>query len=79
MSSFVDLMQTVPAPFNMVVLIVLIMSLAGVCTSLGKQVRKYACHRQELEFKRQMLDRGLATEEIERLVRVHGDSSSAST
>ena len=66
-----DLFQqisTLPAPFNMVVWIVLICMGTSVITSLMKQIRKFACHRQELEFKREMLDRGLSADEIEQIV-----------
>jgi cell division protein FtsL len=69
MSSFIELMQSVPPPFNMVVYIMLIICGSGVITSIFKQVRKYACHRQELEFKREMLDRGMSVDEVEQVVR----------
>jgi len=65
-------MQT---PFNMFVLVVLIVSGTGLITSIAKQCRKYACHRQELEFKRELLDRGMSIDEIERVVRVHHEES----
>jgi len=67
-----DLFQqisTLPAPFNMVVLLVLIIMGTGVITSLMKQIRKFACHRQDVEFKREMLDRGLSADEIEQIIR----------
>ncbi len=73
MSSFVNLMQNVPPPFNMVVYIMLIICASSVITSIFKQVRKYACHRQELDFKRELLDRGLPIHEIEQIVRARGD------
>ena len=62
-------MQT---PFNMVVIIVMISVVAGVITTLITQIRKYAGHRQELEFKREMLDRGLSVDEIEKIVQAQG-------
>jgi len=55
-------------PFNMVVLIVLICMATSMLTTLISQIRKFACHRQELDFKREMLDRGLSAEEIEQIV-----------
>jgi hypothetical protein len=58
----------IPAPFNMVVLIVLISCVAGVAGTLVKEVRKFACHRQELVWKRDLVERGLSVEEIERVV-----------
>lgn len=55
-------------PFNMVVLIVLIGSVAGILGSIATQIRKYACHRQDIEFKRDLIDRGMSAEEIERII-----------
>ena len=76
MSSIVELMSRIPPPFNMVVVIVLICSVCGVITSIAKQVRKFACHRQELNFKREMLDRGMPAEEIELVLRANRPDSS---
>lgn len=73
MSSFIELMRSVPTPFNMVVYIVLIVSGSGVLTSIFKQIRKFACHRQEMDFKRELLDRGMSVEEIERVVATHSE------
>ena len=71
MSSVLDLFHgilKIPVPFNMIVLIVLISCGAGVLTSLFKQIRKYACHRREFDLKRELVERGLSVEEIERIV-----------
>ncbi len=38
---------------------------AGIITSTIKQIRRFACHRQELDFKREMFDHGMTVEEIE--------------
>jgi hypothetical protein len=54
----------------MVVIIVAIVFVSGIITSALKQVRKYVCLRQELEFKREMVDRGMTADEIERIVKV---------
>ena len=64
-----DLLQSIPAPFNMIVLIVLICTTGGVVTTLVQQVRAYLCHREDLELKREMLDRGMSGDEIERVMR----------
>jgi hypothetical protein len=61
-----------PTPFNMVVLIVLICTVAGVITSIATQIRKYACHRHDVAFKRELVERGLAIDEIERLIAAKG-------
>jgi hypothetical protein len=69
MNQFIQGIFQLQTPFNMVVLIILIGSAAGIISGLFKQIRKYACYHQELNFKREMLDRGLSTEEIEQIVR----------
>lgn len=55
-------------PFNMVVLIVLIVSMAGVMTAIATEIRKFFCHREEMELKREMLDRGMDAQEIEQVL-----------
>ena len=62
----------IPAPFKMVVMIVLICCAAGIISSVAKQVRKFGTHQQELEFKRELVDRGMSAEEIERIVAAKG-------
>ena len=59
---------SIQAPFNMFVLVCLILSVAGVISSFFKQVRRYTCHRQELDFKRELVERGLSIDEIERIL-----------
>jgi hypothetical protein len=75
MSSVVDLIRDIPTPFNMVVLVVLIVSGAGVISNLITQIRKYVGQRQELEFKRELLDQGMSIDEIERIMRSGGSST----
>jgi hypothetical protein len=70
MSEFLHTIVNLQSPFNMVVLIVLIGSVAGVLSSIAKQFRKYACHRQDIDFKRELVDRGLPADEIERIIAV---------
>ena len=69
MSHIFEQIIAMPSPFNMIVLVVVVSCGVGLVTSLAKQLRKYACHKQELDFKRELLDRGMSTEEIERVVR----------
>ena len=69
MGRFFDSIIDMPVPFNMVVLIVIICTVAGVITAIAKETRKYFCHRDEMEFKREMLDRGIDPQEIERVMR----------
>ena len=71
MDSVIELFKailSIPIPFNMVVLVVLFFCVTGVVTSMLKQIRKYACHRRELDFKRDLVERGLSVEEIERIM-----------
>jgi len=68
MSSLLDSIVSIPSPFNMVVLIVLIGSVAGVIGTIAKEVRKYLCHRTEMELKREMLDRGMKSHDIEQVI-----------
>lgn len=72
MGSFKELINILPLPFNFVVILMVIIFGAGLITSLMKQIRKFACHRDELEFKREMIDRGMSVEEVERLVLAKG-------
>ena len=52
----------------MVAVIVLIVFGAIFPMNIAEQVRKYACHREELNLKRELLDRGMAIDEIERVL-----------
>jgi cell division protein FtsL len=69
MSNLFDSILGMPVPFNMIVLIVLIASVAGVITSVAKEIRRYFCHREEMELKREMLDRGMEGHQIEQVMR----------
>jgi Na+-translocating ferredoxin:NAD+ oxidoreductase RnfG subunit len=63
-----DIILSVPTPFNMIVLIALIAAISGVVSNIVNQIRKYAVIYKELEFKREMIDRGMDVAEVERLV-----------
>ena len=67
----------IPTPFNMIVLIVLFGSVAGVMTGIASQIRKYGCHRQDVDFKRELVDRGLSADEIERIVQAKSPEHAA--
>jgi hypothetical protein len=69
MSDFIQHVFSLPTPFNMVVVIVAIVMTTGIITSIAKQIRKYACLRHELEFKRELVDRGMSADEIEQIVK----------
>ena len=73
MSQLLELINDLGRPYSLVAFFVLIGVVSSVITSVVKQIRKYFCHRQEIEFKREMLDRGMSAEEIESVVRAHHD------
>jgi hypothetical protein len=74
MGQAIESISGIPAPFNMIVLVVLIVTVGGLVGGIAQQIRKFVCHRQELEFKRELLDRGMGAEEIERVVRAQSPS-----
>jgi hypothetical protein len=55
-------------PFNMIVFVMLFACGASVCKVVAKQVREYGCHRQDTDFKRELVERGLHADEIERII-----------
>lgn len=55
-------------PFNMIILVALFGCATGAVTGIAAQLRKYACHRQEIDFKRELVERGLSAAEIEQIV-----------
>lgn len=62
-------------PFNMIILIMLIIFSSVTITSVASQIRKYYCMREELEFKREMLARGMTPEEADQWLRTKPPSS----
>jgi hypothetical protein len=74
MTPLVDLIRDVPTPFNMIVLIALIASVSGIIVGIAKGIQHYLCLRQELDFKREMIDRGMSADEIERIVKARSPS-----
>jgi hypothetical protein len=72
MGEVIQSITSIDPPFNMIVLIVLIGTAGTVLGTIAKQIRKWACQRQEVEFKRELLDRGMSAEEIERVIRARG-------
>ena len=75
MSELFQSITNIQAPFNMIVLVVLIGSAATILTSGFSEVRKYLSHRQDVELKRELLERGMSADEIERVARA-GETSS---
>jgi hypothetical protein len=62
-------------PWHMIVLVVLISCATGVVTSLFKQIRKYGCYRRDIDLKRDLVERGLSVDEIERIVAAKGSAN----
>jgi hypothetical protein len=63
-----DLFQSLESPFSMFVLIVLIGCMVPVVSTITTAIDKYMSHRADLQFKRELVERGLSVEEIERIV-----------
>ncbi|TWU31567.1 hypothetical protein [Novipirellula artificiosorum] len=74
MSQVLESILSLQTPFNMVVMVVLIGCTAGVITGIAKEVRKYMCHREEVELKRDLLARGMSATEIDQVVRSQSPS-----
>ncbi len=64
---FHSLLQ-IESPFKMVVLVVLVGGALGVTSTLVVQLRMYASHRADVLLKRELVERGLSVEEIERVI-----------
>ena len=64
---------------NWWVVIALACVLLGFVSAFVKQFRKYVSHRNELEFKRDLVERGLTIDEIERIVAAKSSSASKDT
>ena len=69
MTDIIQYLTSIQPPFNMMVIVVLICSVAGVIGTIAKQLRMYASHRAEMNLKRELVERGLSVEEIERVVK----------
>ena len=62
-------------PWGMVIMVVLICTAAGILPALIKETGKYPCHRRDTELKRELVERGLSVDEIERIVAAGGPDS----
>ena len=68
MQDFIPIDVNIQSPFNMIVLVVLIGSMAGVIGTIAKQIRIFATHRADVQLKRELVERGLSVDEIERVI-----------
>jgi hypothetical protein len=46
---------------------IVLFAVAGIVL-VAVQIREYACHRQDLRFKRELIEQGYSVDEIERLI-----------
>ena len=53
---------------NWIAALVLFGCVTGLLTSIATELRKYGSHRHELDLKRELVERGLSVEEIERII-----------
>jgi len=72
MTGIVRQIVEISPPFNMIVLVVLIVTAGSIVKGIAKYIRQYACHRNELEFKRDLLERGMSANEIEQVIKARG-------
>ena len=77
MREFVSLVNA-DSPFGMIVLVVFIGSMVGVISTIASQIRLYATHRADVNLKREMVERGLSAEEIERIIAAKSPGSKRS-
>ena len=57
-----------PMPFNFVILIIVIVFSWLLLACVVEQIGKYARHREQIELKRELLDRGLEADEIKTIL-----------
>ncbi|MEM8667957.1 MAG: hypothetical protein AAGG48_10600 [Planctomycetota bacterium] len=74
MSSIVSQILSLPTPFDMAVMVVLILASAGVLITAVTEIRKYFTHRELMELKRELAGHGMSAEEIERIVTAKHDA-----
>ncbi len=68
MSEIITQILSMPPPFNMVtVIVVVVMGVSGIAT-VSREIRKYASHRESMEVIRELAERGMSADEIERIL-----------
>jgi hypothetical protein len=76
MSQVLYQVTNLPTPFNMIVLVVLIGAISGIISTVVKQTGSYARLRQDFAFKRELIDRGMSADEVQRVVEARSPSTS---
>ncbi|HEX4415929.1 MAG TPA: hypothetical protein VH107_20020 [Lacipirellulaceae bacterium] len=69
MSEIIKEIMSIGVPFNMIVFVVAIGSACTLLGTLAMQIRIFANHRAEVQLKRELVERGLSIDEIERVIR----------
>ncbi len=73
MNEIIHQILSMPPPFNMVTVIVVVVMGVGLITSVAREIRKYASHRESMEVIRELADRGMSADQIERLLKAGPD------
>jgi len=68
MSAFLQSILHLETPFNWLSLMGLAGIVFGTVTAVATQIRKFADHALDVRFKRELVERGLSVEEIERVL-----------
>lgn len=74
MNQFFEFFNHLGPPWNMIVLVMLITCAASIVKAIAKQSHTYACHRVDANLKRDLVERGLSVDEIERIVAMKSGS-----
>jgi hypothetical protein len=67
-SQALDTLLNFDSPAKFFVVLAVIGSVAATIITVVVQLSRYASHRADLNFKREMVERGLSVEEIERVL-----------
>lgn len=62
---------------NWIVALVFLCVVSGVITSIAKQIRQYGTHLSDTQLKRELVERGLSADEIERIIAAKTSTPSA--
>lgn len=68
MTQIMTQILSMPTPFNLVAVIVIVSVGGGGITSIAREIRKYASHRESMEVIGHLAERGMSADEIERIL-----------
>ena len=63
-----SILDFLPLPFNFVILILVLIFGWLLLTTIIEEIGKFARHRQQVDLKRELLDRGLEADEIKTIL-----------